>query len=172
MSFDYNTLVYDRLQSDVIKARNLREKVQSGATLTQQEWDLYFAGLKGAYNGFNDLDRVEKCTIDITERLNNYGYHFTINAKDNWTLDEEINIDDINRVKNNLQKIKDNFYVLINTPEIPSIEKTSINYIDANNIEKILFDINILIGRMEEGIRYCNCMYAGDDLGMPDTINE
>lgn len=79
---------------------------------------------------------------------------------------------EINRIKTNIQKLKDAFYTMQNTPEVPSVTDVSINYIKANNIEKILFDIEFLISRITPAFRYSGFLMSGDDLGMPNVENQ
>ena len=78
----------------------------------------------------------------------------------------------INRIKNNLQKLKDTFYDIPGTPLVPSTDRLAINYVEANNIEKIMLDIDNIIPKIEAAFRYADFLYAGEDLSNPNTVNE
>lgn len=128
---------------------------------------------KGNYNA-TDLNRVEKWCKYLMELLSEYGYYVSIVTKTDWEigLGKDRMFSEITRIKTNIQKLKDAFYVLPTTPEVPSVTDVSINYIKANNIEKILKDMEYLAFQIDKSLRYADFMYAGDDLGMPDTIND
>ena len=97
---------------------------------------------KGNYNA-TDLNRVEKWCKYLMELLSEYGYYVSIVTKTDWEigLGKDRMFSEITRIKTNIQKLKDAFYVLPTTPEVPSVTDVSINYIKANNIEKILKDM-------------------------------
>ncbi|MCQ2911398.1 MAG: hypothetical protein MJ244_04335 [Clostridia bacterium] len=118
---------------------------------------------KGNYNA-SDLNRIESWMEYLKELLNEYGYFVTFTTKTDW----EIGIgkpnmtSEINRIKTNLQKLKDAYFVMQSTPEVPSTDRLSINYVEANNIEKIMVDIEFLINNMAASFIYCGTVYCGE----------
>lgn len=128
---------------------------------------------KGNYNA-TDLNRVEAWCKYIMELLNEYGYYVFIETKTDWEIGLGKNrmFSEINRIKTNLQKLKDTFYVLQSTPQVPSTTDTSINYMKANDIEKLLYDVDFLISRIAPSYRYSGFLMSGDDLGMPNVQNQ
>lgn len=118
---------------------------------------------KGNYNA-SDLNRIETWMEYLKELLNEYGYYVTFITKTDW----EIGIgkpnmtSEINRIKTNLQKLKDAYFVMQSTPEVPSTDRLSINYVEANDIEKIMVDIEFLIDKMAESFRYCGTEFCGE----------
>lgn len=124
---------------------------------------------KGNYNA-SDLNRVESWCEYLKNMLIENGYYVDIQTKTDWKIGFGENMQsNIDRIKNNVDKLKNAFYVLKTTPTIEK-NKTSLNYIDANNIEKVLFDIDYLIKKMEESFRYSNTFYSGTDFYLPYNI--
>lgn len=128
---------------------------------------------KGNYNA-SDLNRIESWMEYLKELLHEYGYHTWFETKTDWEvgLGKPNMTTEINRIKTNLQKLKDCFYNIQGTPNVPSTSDVSINYSKANDIEKIMVDIDNLIPKIESAFRYADFLYAGEDLAMPNTINE
>lgn len=155
-------LVFDRSASDVQYATQLRNKVltQGFNALTDEEkadWQTH--ALKGFYN-YTDKNRVESAVEQINKILIEYGY-----MNNTLTIVKDRNmkyIDDkasITRYLNNIQSLIDNFYVLPVTPELVENFDT-LDITKANNIEKILYDINnILVGTLDYAVRsgVANC---------------
>lgn len=110
-------------------------------------------------------NRIEGNTEYISDLLNFYNYFVEVDIKQ-WTREDIPNINDINRMKENLNKLKQAYYVLSNTPNL-DLNKNTINFRDVNNMEKILFDIDYLIKKMEESFRYSNTFYSGTGLYLP-----
>lgn len=159
MNFDYSTLITNRLAADVNTAKTLTNKIKNGETLSPTEEELVRKGLRGTYY-FKDLNRVESACKDVMNRLKNYGYYVNIETKTDWNNEDILSIEQFNRIKDNLNELKQSYYVLSNTPIITTGKKT-INYRDANDIEKILFDIDYLIKSMERNIIRCGVATCG-----------
>lgn len=162
MSFDYSTLIYNRQSQDITTAKNITSKVKNNQTLTEIEQRLFDAGLKGCYN-ISDLNRVESCCRDLSDKLNECGYYNNIVTKTNWELGDIVSLEELNRVKNNLQTLKDTYAVLSTTPQVPSTSRTKINYVEANDMEKILSDIEKLIGYMQQNYIYGGVANGGQN---------
>lgn len=122
---------------------------------------------KGNYNA-SDLNRIESWCKYLSEVLNDNGYYTNIETYTDWEigLGKENMTSHINRIKTNLETLKEKFYTLKSTPTTDT-SKTSINYIDANDMEKILFDIDYLIVKLQENFKYSNTFYSGTDLYLP-----
>lgn len=74
MSEPFDSLIFDRNQSDVDHTAELRRKMQSGETLTAEEQEEYFSGLlKGSYN-VNDMNRVNAAVRELSAMLTEVGY--------------------------------------------------------------------------------------------------
>lgn len=142
-------LIYDRTLSDVTSRR-----------------------AKGNYN-VSDFKRIQDWQIYIKEKLNEMGYYVpALWIHEEWDIDYLPRLSEINKIKNNLQILKDSFYDIPNTPEVPSQSRNAINFGEANDIEKIMVDMDLLIQKIELAYRYADFLFAGEDIGLPNTINE
>lgn len=138
MSFDYNTLVTDRTEADVT-ARNT----------------------KGTYN-FSDLNRVTAAMEDIHARLTGYGYATGyLSAGITWTESSEPTYNQMERYRTNVEKLRNALMMLNETPETPE-SMADLSWMKANNIEKILMDIDNAIIRMEQSRFYSAEIYSGE----------
>lgn len=62
----------------------------------------------------------------------------------------------------NVQALRDAYYTLAETGQLPDAEDR-LEYISANNIEKVLADIDLLIGCMKSSYRRCGTFKAGNN---------
>lgn len=115
---------------------------------------------KGAYN-YTDLNRVENKVKELNTLLQSYNYiDETLTTKLDWSYSDKFNVSDMQRYLGNIQKIRNAFSTLQSTPLVP----TTINYMSyetANNIEKILVDIEKLIYSMKNYFVYSGVANSG-----------
>lgn len=113
-----------------------------------------------------DLNRVENNTEHMSNLLAQYGYASgitsVINNRDITSYDD---IESINRVENNLDKIKNCFY----TPEGWQDAKTWIanmkfNYMDAFRYENNLNLLFNLANTLIDNFIYCGTYYVGEEV--------
>ncbi len=118
---------------------------------------------KGNYNA-SDLNRIESWMEYLKQLLSEYGYDTWFETKNDWEvgIGKPNMTTEINRIKKNLQKLKDVYFILQSTPNVPSTSDLSINYINANDIEKIMVDLDLLINNMSESLIYCGTVYCGE----------
>lgn len=137
-------LVYDRTAQDVETART-----QRGTALTP---------LKGCYN-VSDLNRVSAAAETLAKQLTAAGYPVTITPQtfaEGGTLrrtEWEIYLA-------NVQTLRGAYYTLAGTGELPKPED-KLDYQDANTIEKILADIDLLLDGMKSIYRRAGTFTAG-----------
>ena len=142
-------LIFDRTASDVEYARN---------NPSAKEW------LKGCYN-YIDLNRVEKSCKYLSDLLNSYGYVNLIDEKTDWNIDDIQTVEQMARYLNNVKILMGTFILKKDTPKLPET-MNKLTYTQANNIEKILYDISELIEKMEAMFRYSNTFYSGESEGL------
>lgn len=140
-------LVYDRTEQDVEMAR-----AQRGTTLTP---------LKGCYNA-TDLNRVEAAAEAIAAELNSAGYTVTVNPV-TYAETDIIRRLDFAAYLSNVQTLRDAIAVRASTPELPAAN-AKLDFVGANNIEKILADLDELIGWMKYSQKYCGTFAAGQTI--------
>lgn len=162
MSFDFSTLITDRTAADVQHWEYLRNKGYANMTeLEQAEW---LAGtMKGAYNK-DDLNRVGEALNYLRDRLNeaNYlTYQTTFSAVTNWTVASIPTAEDLTHYLKCVSNVREAMAQFETTPPTPT-DTGALNYEEANNIEKILIDIETLINNMIAARHFCGDIYAGE----------
>lgn len=123
-------LIYDRTEADIINKTS-----------------------KGYYN-YNDINRIEEWTLYIQEILNNYNYPITLEIKMNWNRKDFLYVKEINRIKRNVERLKETYITYNTTPKLSY--EGNMDFIEANRIEKILKDLDKILEAMES-----NFIYAG-----------
>lgn len=162
-------LVYDRTAEDVAEVRRLLAKLdpETGDGLTAAEQAKWDAGLKGAYN-FTDLNRVESAVKLLAAALTSAGYPVEVTPvlKGSKAEDREWQEGDIVRwaqwttYLDNVQRLRDAYYTLTETGQLPKPED-KLGYVGANNIEKVLADIDLLLDGMKSIYRRAGTFTAG-----------
>ena len=153
-----NNLIFDRTQSDVSRVNALRERIKDrSATLSEmEEW---LSSLKGAYN-HTDLNRVGEAINYLADVLNGYGYYNSIKAKADWNIADKPNPEQMAKYLDDLRLLKETFYTFESSPQIPS-DMVSLTYEEANNIEKLIYDIDFIIMNMERDFIYSGVPNCG-----------
>ena len=141
-------LIYDRTQADVNRVKDLASKGKAG-TWTEAERTEWLAGMKGAYT-YKDFNRVESAVAEIAGMLG-----VTVNTVANWNETDLLREADTQRYLGNIRKLRTVCQGLTNTPATPeSLRK--ISYVTANNIEKILADLEtVILSWTRCGDAYC-----------------
>jgi hypothetical protein len=140
-------LVYDRTAQDVETART-----QRGTTLTP---------LKGCYNA-SDMNRVAAAVTEIAAELNSAGYTVTVNPR-TYAESDIIRRSDFAAYLTDVQTLRDAIAVRASTPELPAAD-AKLDFVGANNIEKILADLDELLGWMKYSQKYCGTFAAGQTI--------
>lgn len=151
-------LVYDRTQQDVDNLRELASKQLGNMTVDEiTEW---LKPHKGAYN-YTDLNRVEAAVSYLAERLNQYGYGIGLLETKVWEMKDVPTLADMTRYLTNVRQIRFAFVTLDTTPAAPiAIDKMT--YQTANNIERILHDVDMLLNNMIASMNYSGETYGGE----------
>ena len=146
-------LIYDRTAQDVETAR-----AQRGTALTP---------LKGCYN-VSDLNRVELAAKTLAAALTAAGYPVEITpvlqggkAEDReWQEGDIVRRPQWTTYLDNVQRLRDAYYTLAETGELPA-PGDKLGYEGANNIEKVLADIDLLLDGMKSIYRRAGTFTAG-----------
>lgn len=148
-------MITDRTLSDVGHAALLRKKIQSGQTLTDAEQALFERGSCTIAM----LNRIESKQAELAAMLNGYSYMVSIKNK-HWAYSDIFTNVDYRRLLDNLDKLIKAFYAFSDTPAVPSY---LYGYQEANDAEKILVDLETMIGSMTENFRQCGTFQCGED---------
>lgn len=123
--------------------------------------DLEESTSKGFYN-YTDLNRVEAWCEYLANLLTSYSYPVSVAIKKNWTISDLPNVNDMERIRSNVNVLKTAFYAYTEVPE--NLEYMTIE--KANAVEKILSEINKLIKNMCNEFRYSNTFNSGESEGL------
>ena len=154
---DFN-LITDRTQADVDRYTELKMKRLSGMTADEKaEWETH---LKGAYN-YTDMNRVESAVEYVANRLTEAGYIIIPVVKKNWAKTDKPTLADFNRYMKNISDIRSALATYETTPDAPTTER-KLSFQTANDIEKILMDVDDLISKMMSAYFYSGDLYSGE----------
>ena len=117
---------------------------------------------KGHYN-YSDLNRVETATQKLLTLLKQYGYiKEDLDIKTNWNMSDIPTEEQMQRYLSNIQKLIDAFYLSKNSPKLPET-MNNLDITKANSIEKILYDIDLLIKSMTQVFVYSGVAGMGQN---------
>ena len=131
-----DSLVFDRMKRDVELAIE-----KTGYNEFQ----------KGAYN-HTDLNRVESWCEFIQNLLNDYAKNINLDIKTDWNLRDYPFREQIDRIRKNIEILRDACYAIISNEAIEY--NNTLNYEQANILEKILYNIDVYIKDMTRRIEH------------------
>lgn len=156
-----SNLITWRTQGDVDRASYLLSLWgPDGFSGTETEKAEYMGGLIGAYNA-EDLNRVGAAAEYLSNRLDKLGYSVTVQAKTGWEARDVPTKAQTEQYLDNVSALREAIAVLPGTPPVPE-SMEGLTWQKANDIEQILFDINLLLGNIERGYIYSGEVYAGE----------
>lgn len=139
-----DNLIYDRSLQDVM-------------TVLNKPNDASF--LKGAFN-YTDLNRIEsycKYIQDLTNEIQLLDENIQIPLKTNWKVTDFITLVDLNRIRNNVSILLEKLNVIGEEIEYTA----TLNYEQANALEKNLFLLKELFNTINREIKRCGTYYCG-----------
>ena len=149
-------MIFDRTQNDVDTAILLRDtKVKKFETLTESE----IATLEKGMLTINTLNRIEAKQEELKTLFNNMGYWNTPITNKTWGENDIFNADEFQRILNNTNVLRQAFFVYKATPNTPPI---SYYWDDINALEKILYDLDVMINDVKSNYRECGTFESGE----------
>ncbi len=133
-----------------------RTQVVNGQTPTVTE-------LKGCLNA-TDLNRIESNTRYISELLRRYGVQTNVTTKVDWTDECLPNVDDVNRIIDNIEEIRNKYY---KPAGVPSLPQTMVSFSDINAIEQSLLSFKEMLLGMVGAFRRSGTFRCGEDFRLP-----
>lgn len=115
---------------------------------------------KGFYNA-SDLNRVEIAVEYIAKLLSEAGYLVTVRTKTNWSKTDFPTESEMQRFLYNIQLLQNRFF---SSMTVTPASMKWISYIEANNIEQILLDLDEMRRKMIKAYRYCGTLDCGGDV--------
>lgn len=151
--------VTDRTEGDVGRWKYLRDKGWPNMTTAEQnEWLGY---MKGRYSHV-DLNRVETAVQRIASLMVKMGYlAATPSVKTDWSADAIPTNAAMQRYLGNIRTLRNAISVYPDTPAAPDVSQR-MSYTVANDIEKILMDIEYILTTTTNGWFYVGDLYSGE----------
>lgn len=154
-----DTLVTDRTEADVSRHRELTDKGWAGMTAAEKaEW---LAGMKGAYNPNPDMNRVASAMSYLSQRFASAGYSVPVSSPTDWANGDIPRKDDLDTYLDDLRRIRAALAVMDTTPAAPE-SMDYLTWAKANDIEKILVDVDDALGRLLLSPFYSGEIYTGE----------
>ena len=151
-------LITDRAQADVDYVSQLN--ILGWENMNAQQRSDYLTGLKGAYNA-TDMNRVGNAVSYVAQRLTNCGYMVNVNPRLDWQIGDIPTVSDLTAYLDDVRAIRAALAVSPATPPVPE-DMDKLTYTEANNIEQILLDVNLLIDRIAAAWFYSGELYSGE----------
>lgn len=115
----------------------------------------------GGYYNATDLNRVGGAVQYIAERLRTIGYALNIAPKTDWTVSGIPRASQMERYLHDVATIRAALTLGPTVPPVPS-DMDSLTADEANNIERILLDIEDAIVRITAAWYYSGDLYSGE----------
>lgn len=115
---------------------------------------------KGFYNA-SDLNRVGEAVQYISDTLHGYGYAVEVSPKTDWSMTDIPRKSQMDQYVRDVAALRAAISVYTSTPTAPpNMEK--LTWQKANDIKKILFDLDEIITKMSAAWFYSGDLYAGE----------
>lgn len=151
-------MIFDRTQNDVDTAIILRrEKVQKFQELTENEIETLEKGTLT----INTLNRIENKQEELKNLFNDMGYWDTPILTKQWDYSQIFKGEEFDRILSNLEILTKAFFVYKNTPDIP--DNNYRKYQTINDVEKIIYDLDVMINDIKSNYRECGDFECGED---------
>ena len=158
-------MIFDRTQNDVDTARIIINEKVKFDPITMQPTNLdeltpteLETLNKGTFN-YTDLNRIENKQEELKNLFNEMGYWNTPIINKMWSENDIFYIDDFQRIVDNTNILRQAFFVYKATPNTPPI---SYYWNDINALEKILFDLDVMINDVKSNYRECGTFESGE----------
>lgn len=111
----------------------------------------------------SDLNREGEAVRYLAERFTGYGYGYAVEVspKTDWSESDTPTASQMETYRLNIAHLRAVIAVLASTPETPETMR-ALNYVKANDIERILQDLDTLITNMEQAWFFSGDLYAGE----------
>lgn len=122
--------------------------------------DVEALNAKGTYNAA-DLNRVGEAMEYLSGRFRTMGYGITIQSRADWSISDIPRLSDMQQYIADLNQLRNAVVVFSETPLIPE-NMEYLDYMKANNIEKILLDLDEVINKIVSGWYYSAELYSAE----------
>ena len=107
------------------------------------------------------MNRVESAVVFIANRLNESGYPAAPVVKPSWSITDHPTKTDMDRYFANIALLRSILPLYSTTPKAPTTKK-KMDYLVANDIEKILSDVDRQLSAINQSWYYAGDVFTGD----------
>ena len=115
---------------------------------------------KGTYNA-SDLNRVGAAMNYVADRLTSQSYAVAISPKTDWQPSDWPTPQTMEQYLDDLNELRRQFTVMESTPKVPA-DMVGLTVDEANDIEKILEDIDLLLTNAAQAWFYSGDLFSGE----------
>lgn len=115
----------------------------------------------GTFYNVSDLNRIGEAVRYLAERFTLLGYAVSVAPKTDWTEDNVPTRKQLETYRRNIAELRRQLTVMRSTPKTPET-MLFLDYLKANNIEQILFDLDELLTKSREFQLFSGELYAGE----------
>lgn len=157
-------LIYNRTEADLNRAAELNR--MDYAKMTEAEKAEFNSGLRGSYTPYIDMNRVTEAMEYLKTELEGYGYKVNYSpvyikpGRTQWIASDLPTPEQLTSYLSNVSAIRAVLEVFSTTPSVPETMQ-GLTYERANDIEKILADVETIINGIKRMFRVCGTFYAG-----------
>lgn len=152
-------LITDRTAEETTAAAEIRMKYQKAGN---------WSGITGAEKNalgrtaytYTDINRVESAVSALADALTRRGYPIQLTVKTDWKPGDMFTYSDAKRYLANVAAIRSTYPNTAAMPEAVTIDRW-IDYIAANDIERILWETERAIEGADSIVRRCGTFRAG-----------
>ena len=149
-------MITNRTQYDVDTAILIRNtKVKKFEALTESDINY----LERGTITYNTLNRIETKQEELKNLFNDMGYWNTPIINKVWGENDIFNVDEFQRILYNTNILRQAFFVYKTTPNTPPV---SYDYNDRNALEKILYDLDVMINDVKSHYKDCGAFESGE----------
>ena len=115
----------------------------------------------GTYYNASDLNRVGAAVQYVAERFAAQGYMVTVSPKTDWLASDIPTVSELETYRQNIAALRALLAVMPTTPEAPD-SMAGLTYTEANDIERILLDLDTLLTNAALAWYQSGEIYAGE----------
>ena len=151
--------ITNRNEADVARWKTLHDK--GWAAMNESERSEWLSEMKGRYS-HTDMNRVESAVQALSSRLTFWGYqHPNLSIKATWKAGDIPTKADFDRYFGNVEVLRSTIAVPLSTPLTPTTQ-TRFDYLKANDLEKILLDIDTATTNLQKSWYFSGDIFAGE----------
>lgn len=149
-------MITNRTQYDVDTAILIRNtKVKKFEELTENDINYLERGTLT----INTLNRIEAKQEELKNLFNDMGYWNTPIVNKVWNYTQIFDIDEFNRIVENVNILRKAFFTYKNTPNTPTAR---CHFENINDLEKILNDLDVMINDVKSRYKRCGTFRCGE----------